>query len=126
MKDKLNELRRMLEELSADGVCAAFSAPHLPQEAQPAQAPQEAQLPPQALFPAFLSRIIPRISSVTTSAMTATRAILIQLAVSQRNIRSHPFEREAARESGGTPRAASGREEEWITERSASALPCKA
>lgn len=25
MKDKLNELRRMLEELSADGVCAAFS-----------------------------------------------------------------------------------------------------
>ncbi len=25
MKDKLNELRRMLEDLSADGVCAAFS-----------------------------------------------------------------------------------------------------
>ena len=25
MKDKLNELRRMLEGLSADGVCAAFS-----------------------------------------------------------------------------------------------------
>ena len=25
MKNKLNELRRMLEELSADGVCATFS-----------------------------------------------------------------------------------------------------
>jgi hypothetical protein len=63
---------------------------HLPQEPQELQAPQEAQLPPQEDFPAFLSRIMPRISSTTTAAITATRRMLIRLAESQPSIQSRP------------------------------------
>ena len=47
---------------------AVFIVPHFPpQEAHPEHAPQDEQLPPQELFPAFLSRIIERISSVTAT-----------------------------------------------------------
>ncbi len=67
-----------------------FIAPHWLQELHPPQAPQEAQLPPQELLPAFLSRIMPRISRATISTMTATSAILMRLADNQANIRSLP------------------------------------
>ena len=67
--------------------CAAFIAPHLPQEPQ---APQLAQLPPQEDLPALLSRIMPRISSVTISARTATSTMLMRFAESQVNTGSLP------------------------------------
>ncbi len=67
------------------------AAPHLLQALHPPQAPQEAQLPPQECFPAFLSRIMLRIRSQTISAMTATSTILIRLADSHANIGSLPF-----------------------------------
>ena len=60
-----------------------FIAPRWLQALHPPQAPQEAQLPPQELLPAFLSRIMPRSSRPTISTRTATSTILIQLAESQ-------------------------------------------
>ncbi len=64
--------------------------PHLVQALHPLQAPQLAQLPPQALFPAFLSRIMLRTRSPTISTMTETSTILIRLADSHTNIGSLP------------------------------------
>jgi hypothetical protein len=64
-----------------------FPSPHLPQEPQ---APQLPQLPPQEDLPAFLSRIMPRISSVTISARTATSTMLMRFAESQVNTGSLP------------------------------------
>ena len=69
---------------------APFAAPRWLQELHPPQAPQEAQLPPQELLPAFLSRIMPRISRATTSTMTAISAILTRLADNHADIRSLP------------------------------------
>ena len=62
-----------------------------PQLLQALQAPQQAQLPPQALFPAFLSRIMLRISNTTIAAMNAIRAMLIRLAESQLSMVSLPL-----------------------------------
>ena len=47
------------------------------------QAPQEAQLPPQACLPALWSRIMPRITRKQARAMTAIRTRLIQLCANQ-------------------------------------------
>jgi hypothetical protein len=62
-----------------------------PQLLQALQAPQQAQLPPQALFPAFLSRIMLRISSTTIAATNAIRTMLIRLAESQLSMVSLPL-----------------------------------
>ena len=72
---------------------------HLLQVLHPLQTLQLAQLPPQELLPAFLSRIMLRISIPVISTITAIRTILIKLAESQANILSHPFISAAARES---------------------------
>ena len=99
------------------------------QELHPLQAPQEAQLPPQELLPAFLSRIMLRISRPTIRTMTATRTILIRLAESHVSTGSHPFGKRAARR----PRVLSHRAAIWrergkmeFTVQSASVLPCRA
>ena len=63
---------------------------------QPVQAPQQAQLPPQGLFPAFLSRIMLRIRRPIISAITAIRRRLIQFAEIHMIIASHPFKALAA------------------------------
>ena len=73
-------------------IVAAFIL-QLPQVLQPTQAPQEAQLPPQERFPAFLSRTMPRISRATINVMTATSIRLIQLAESQASISITSFKR---------------------------------
>jgi hypothetical protein len=62
-----------------------------PQLLQALQAPQQAQLPPQALFPAFLSRIMLRISSTTITAIAAMRTIFTRLAESQLSMVSLPL-----------------------------------
>ena len=81
-------------------VCVAYAEfvmLHLLQVLHPLQTPQLAQLPPQEHLPAFLSRIILRISIPVISTMTAIRTILIRLAESHANIISHPFIVAAAR-----------------------------
>jgi hypothetical protein len=78
---------------------AEFIMLHLLQVLHPLQTPQLAQLPPQELLPAFLSRIMLRISIPVISTITAIRTILIRLAESQANILSRPFISAAARES---------------------------
>ena len=74
--------------------CFVFTGGHILLQAlqalHPLQAPQFAQLPPQEDFPAFLSRIIPRISSAVISTMTAISTMLMRLAESQANTGSHP------------------------------------
>ncbi len=82
-----------------------FISRHFPQALQ---APQSAQLPPQADLPAFLSRTMPRISRAVTEAITAMRTISIQLAISQANMGSHPFTEAAPRGLNVPPRAAIG------------------
>jgi hypothetical protein len=62
-----------------------------PQLLQAVQAPQQAQLPPQALFPAFLSRIMLRISSTTITAIAAMRTMFTRLAESQLSMVSLPL-----------------------------------
>jgi hypothetical protein len=62
-----------------------------PQLLQALQAPQQAQLPPQALFPAFLSRIMLRISSTTITAIAAMRTMFTRLAESQLSMVSLPL-----------------------------------
>ena len=73
-------------------IAAGFAVPHVPQALHPLQAPQEAQLPPQEDFPAFLSRTMLRMRRPVISAITATRTILMRLAESHANIGSHPLE----------------------------------
>ena len=73
---------------------------HLLQALHPLQTPQLAQLPPHELLPAFLSRIILRISSPVISTITAIRTILIRFAESQANIKITSFQSSGSAVSG--------------------------
>ena len=60
-----------------------FAPDHRRLQSRCEQAPQEAQLPPQACLPALWSRIMPRITRKQARAMTAIRTRLIQLCANQ-------------------------------------------
>ena len=118
-----------LEKLFAES--AFFIILHLLQALHPLQTPQLAQLPPKELLPAFLSRIMLRISNPVISTITVIRTILIRFVESQVNIESHPYKKggSAVRAEVDTHTAQPNEEkgsERLFTERSAFVLPCKA
>ena len=80
--------REVLPETRPDGFGIVL---HVLQALHPLQVPQHEQLPPQKLFPAFLSRIMPRIRRPVIKAMITISTMLIRFAESQVNIETHPL-----------------------------------